>query len=102
MTKLIQSEIKEFLQDLEGWTLSADGTAIQKSFTFKNFRAAWTFMEDIAVEADQMDHHPEWSNVYNKVEIRLSTHDEGGVSEKDIELATFINAAEQVVSGEEF
>ena len=102
MTKLIQSEIKEFLQDLEGWTLSADGTAIQKSFTFKNFRAAWTFMEDIAVEADQMDHHPEWSNVYNKVEIRLSTHDEGGVSEKDIELATFINAAQQVVSNEEF
>lgn len=102
MTKLIVSEIKECLQDLEGWTISADGNAIQKSFEFENFRAAWTFMEDIAMEADKMDHHPEWSNTYNKVDIKLSTHDEEGVSEKDIELATFINTAEKVVSGEEF
>jgi 4a-hydroxytetrahydrobiopterin dehydratase len=99
MSKLSETEIKEALADLPGW--SVDGVALKKSFEFKNFRAAWTFMEDIAMEAEEMGHHPEWSNVYNKVDIKLSTHDEGGITEKDIDLATFINTAEQIVSAED-
>lgn len=100
MNKLTEAEIKEALADLPGWTV--EGSSLKRSFEFKNFRAAWTFMEDIAMEADKLDHHPEWSNVYNKVDITLSTHDAGGITEKDIELATFINTAEKVVSSEEF
>lgn len=102
MTKLNEAEIQAALKDLAGWSTSEKGDALIKNFKFENFRAAWTFMEDIAMEADNLDHHPEWTNVYNRVEIKLSTHDAGGITEKDIELASFINTAEEVVSKEEF
>ncbi|MEM9782438.1 MAG: 4a-hydroxytetrahydrobiopterin dehydratase [Pseudomonadota bacterium] len=70
-----------------GWVLSEDGKAIQKQFKFKNFRAAMAWMMRAAFEAEAMDHHPEWFNVYNRVDVRLTTHDAGGLSDKDVALA---------------
>ena len=67
------------------------GDAIAKAFKFADFNEAFGFMSRVALKADQMDHHPEWSNVYNNVEITLTTHDAGGVSVRDIELARFID-----------
>lgn len=82
------------LEQLEGWA-KADGErdAITRTFKFDDFNAAFGFMTRIALKADKMDHHPEWFNVYNKVEIVLTTHDCDGVSALDVELAKFINAA---------
>jgi 4a-hydroxytetrahydrobiopterin dehydratase len=73
------------------WGLAADGKAIRHSFKFKNFRQAWAFMSQVALLAEAMDHHPEWSNVYNRVEITLSTHDAGGVTKRDLKLAAAID-----------
>jgi len=73
-----------------GWTMVEGRDAIYKEFLFKDFNQAFGFMTRIALKADKMDHHPEWFNVYNKVQITLSTHDVGGLSHKDITLATFI------------
>ena len=70
-----------------GWELSEDGTAITKTFHFKGFRDAMAWMARAAFEAEHLNHHPEWLNVYNRVEVRLTTHDTGGLSEKDFELA---------------
>jgi 4a-hydroxytetrahydrobiopterin dehydratase len=70
-----------------GWTLAEDGKAISRSYRFRNFRDAMAWMTRAAFEAEALDHHPEWSNVYNKVEVRLTTHDAGGLTEKDISLA---------------
>jgi len=78
---------------LKGW-MAVDGRdAITKQFRFKDFNAAFGFMTRVALKADKMDHHPEWSNVYNKVEVVLTTHDAGGVTEKDVELAAFMDEA---------
>jgi len=73
-----------------GWSMVEGRDAIYKEFMFKNFNQAFGFMTRIALKADKMDHHPEWFNVYNKVQITLSTHDVGGLSQKDITLANFI------------
>ena len=73
-----------------GWTEVDGRDAIYKEFLFKNFNQAFGFMSRVALQAEKMDHHPEWFNVYNKVQITLSTHDCGGLSEKDIYLAQFI------------
>jgi 4a-hydroxytetrahydrobiopterin dehydratase len=81
------------LVSLPGWSMARDGTAIARNFRFKDFEAAFGFMRAIAAEAERMDHHPEWLNVYNKVDVVLSTHSEGGVTEKDIALAQAMNAA---------
>ena len=70
-----------------GWSASDDGKAIAKTFKFKSFRDAMAWMTRAAFEAEDMDHHPEWFNVYNRVDVRLTTHDTGGLSEKDLELA---------------
>ncbi len=71
---------------------SVDGRdAISRSFQFKDFNAAFAFMSRVALLAEKMDHHPEWSNVYNKVVITLSTHDAGGVTQKDISMAEAID-----------
>jgi 4a-hydroxytetrahydrobiopterin dehydratase len=78
------------LKELAGWQEVAGRDAINKSFKFKDFNEAWGFMSRVALLADKMDHHPEWSNVYNRVEITLSTHDCGGLSERDIKLARAI------------
>jgi len=70
-----------------GWECSADGTAIAKTFRFRGFRDAMAWMARAAFEAENLSHHPEWSNVYNRVEVRLTTHDTGGLTAKDIDLA---------------
>jgi 4a-hydroxytetrahydrobiopterin dehydratase len=78
----------------EGWKVASDQKAISKSFKFKDFNEAWAFMNRVAQKAEAMNHHPEWSNVYNKVDITLTTHDAGGLSDLDTTLA---EAIEQLV-----
>lgn len=91
--KMTGKALDDAVAKLDGWKQAADRQSIAKSFTFADFNEAWGFMTRVALAAEKADHHPEWSNVYNKVEITLSTHDAGGVTEKDIELATFIDKA---------
>jgi 4a-hydroxytetrahydrobiopterin dehydratase len=76
---------------LHGWTAVEGRDAIAKAYRFKDFSEAFGFMSRVALKAEQMDHHPEWFNVYNKVEVVLTTHDAGGVSDKDVELAQFMD-----------
>lgn len=91
--KLTPAKRKTALAGLRGWK-SVDGRdAIAKSFKFADFNAAFGFMTRVALAAEKADHHPEWFNVWNKVDVTLSTHDAGGVSEKDIALAKFIEQA---------
>jgi 4a-hydroxytetrahydrobiopterin dehydratase len=87
--KLSEDEVKNALSKLQGWKF-VDGK-LNISLHFKNFVQAFSFMTSIAFEAEKMNHHPEWSNVYNKVEISLVTHDLNGVSTYDTKLATKIN-----------
>lgn len=75
------------LRELHGWSEVEDRDAIRRSFHFSNFSEAWGFLSRIALVAEKMDHHPEIFNVYNRVEIVLSTHDAGGLSERDVRLA---------------
>ena len=70
-----------------GWEPSSDGKAIAKTFRFRGFRDAMAWMARAAFEADHLNHHPEWSNVYNRIDVKLTTHDAGGLTEKDIDLA---------------
>ena len=83
---------KAALAELAGWREVDGRDAIAKSFKFKDFNEAWGFMCRVALAAEKMDHHPEWSNVYNRVEITLSTHDAGGVTERDVKLAKLADA----------
>ncbi len=76
---------------LEGWKPQDERDAICKTFEFSDFSAAFGFMSRVALRAEQMDHHPEWFNVYNRVEVVLATHDAGGVTNKDVELALFMD-----------
>ena len=85
--------MNEQLTPPDGWEQVDGRDAIARTFTFADFNAAFAFMTRAALKAEQMDHHPEWFNVYNRVEVTLSTHDAGGVTEKDIALATFMNEA---------
>jgi 4a-hydroxytetrahydrobiopterin dehydratase len=77
---------------LPGWSLAEGRDAIRRSFRFADFSAAWGFMSRVALLAEAQQHHPEWSNAWNRVEIVLSTHDAGGLSERDIRLARAIDA----------
>ena len=79
------------LASLDGWQDVGDRDAISKSFAFKDFNAAFGFMTRVALKAEQMNHHPEWCNVYNRVDVTLATHDAGGVTQFDIDLAGFMN-----------
>ena len=88
MAKLAIDELKQALKRLPDWTLAKDREAIVRQFTFVDFDAAFAFMTRTALLAAKMDHHPEWSNVWNKVEVTLATHDANGVTRKDIDLAT--------------
>lgn len=81
------------LAQLEGWTEAVVRDAIAKSFRFADFNTAFGFMARVALRAEQMDHHPEWFNVYNRVDVVLTTHDAGGVTDKDIVLAMFMDEA---------
>ena len=92
MPTLNEDQRKALFAELPGWQLQSDRDAIQKTFTFADFNAAFGFMTRVALKAEAMDHHPEWFNVYNKVDIVLSTHDAGGLSALDVEMAKFIDA----------
>ena len=83
----------EALGSLQGWSRSSDREAIVKSFRFADFNAAWGWMSRVALLAEKLDHHPEWSNVYNRVEVLLTTHDAGGVTELDLAMARFMDEA---------
>lgn len=82
------TQAAEPLQQLSGWNFANDG--IEKDFKFADFVTAWGFMSRVAMLAEKADHHPEWRNVYNQVHIRLSTHDAGGLTDKDLDLAKAI------------
>ena len=84
---LTNDALAEVLADLDGWSLVEDGTAIEAEFSFKGFNAAFGFLTRVALAAERQNHHPEWSNVYNRVTIRWTTHSEGGVTELDVKLA---------------
>ena len=88
---LSDKERQEALAELEGWEEAPDGKSITKSFTFKSFSEAFGFMTRAALVAEKLDHHPEWTNVYKTVEVTLSTHDAGGVTELDVKLAEAMN-----------
>src|ERR1044072_3286608 len=94
--KLSADARKAALGKLTGWSDVKDRDAIAKKFEFKDFNQAFGFMTRAALTAEKMNHHPEWSNVYNKVEVTLSTHDAGGVTELDVKLA---EAMEKIASG---
>lgn len=81
------------IAQLSGWSAVTGRDAIAKTFKFADFNAAFGFMARVALVAEKMDHHPEWSNVYNRVEVMLTTHDAGGVTQKDVDLARFMDGA---------
>ena len=89
---LAESEIDLALVDLQGWQRDETGKAIVRTFRFADFSQAFGFMARAALAAEKLDHHPECSDVYNKVTVRLTTHGSGGITELDISLATRINA----------
>src|ERR1700743_3225275 len=79
------------LKKLKGWKQIGDGAPIARNFKFKDFNEAFGFMTRVALLADKMDHHPEWFNVYNKVDVTLSTHDAGGVTQQDVDMSLSMN-----------
>lgn len=95
MEKLSEKEIQEGIKSLEGWEYVDNG--IECSFEFKNFKEAFSVMTRVAFEAEAQNHHPDWSNVYNRLYIRLSTHDAEGVTANDFKLAQSI---ESILAGE--
>lgn len=95
VARLDETAIAEALAALPDWTRDEDGLGISRQFKFKSFNAAFGFMTRCALEAEKADHHPEWSNVYNMVHIRLTTHDAGGLSRRDFDLAAKIDRIAQ-------
>ena len=89
--KIPSSEIDNLIKDLDGWRKTDGRDAIEKSFKFKDFKAAFAFMTACADYAETINHHPEWFNVYNRIDVVLSTHDVGGLSVLDIETARKMN-----------
>jgi 4a-hydroxytetrahydrobiopterin dehydratase len=87
--------------DLHDWTLEEGGLAITRRFVFRDFNAAFGFMTQVALHAERHDHHPEWSNVYNRVDIRLTTHDAGGLTERDFTLARHCDGVHQRLTRDE-
>ena len=96
--KLTIEDLKTALKRLPDWHLAKDREAISRKFQFLDFDAAFTFMSRTALLAAKMDHHPEWFNVYNKVDVTLATHDAGGVTQKDIDLATAMDGYAALLS----
>ena len=92
MAKLTEAERDEALAALPGWTFDAERDAIAKSFRFRDFGEAFAFMTRVALEAEKADHHPDWSNVWNRVDILLTTHSAGGLTGRDVALARRIDA----------
>lgn len=89
MKPLTELQIRSKLQELEGWLY--EDNALHTTFEFDDFKDAFSAMTRIAFEAERLNHHPDWSNVYNKLQISLSTHDAGGITENDFEFAQVIN-----------
>jgi 4a-hydroxytetrahydrobiopterin dehydratase len=92
MHKLEGEALQHALSQVPHWTIHAQAHAIERHWVFKDFTEAFAFMTRVALAAEQRNHHPNWSNVYNRVQVQLSTHDAGGLTEKDIELARWIDA----------
>ncbi|WP_190808360.1 4a-hydroxytetrahydrobiopterin dehydratase [Flagellimonas sp. S3867] len=88
MKKLTSTQIENQLKNLDGWTY--ENESISKSFIFKDFKEAFSVMTRIAFEAEQQNHHPNWENVYNQLTIKLNTHDAGGITQYDFDLAQSI------------
>ncbi|TGQ43775.1 4a-hydroxytetrahydrobiopterin dehydratase [Mesorhizobium sp. M00.F.Ca.ET.216.01.1.1] len=89
--KLGKDAVAGALKDLDGWSLAADGGSITRSFVFEDFSEAFAFMTRVALAAEKLDHHPDWSNVYKTVDVTLNTHDAGGLTALDLELAQVMN-----------
>lgn len=98
MALLNDAELTTALARLDGW--ERKDKAIVRDLEFDDFVAAWGFMSGIALLAQAMDHHPEWSNVYNRVSIALTSHDAGGITERDVQLATAINERARAASAQ--
>lgn len=92
IARLTDAERATALATLSGWTHEPRRDAITRQFKFADFSAAFAFMTRVALLAEKADHHPEWSNVYNRVEILLTTHDADGLSQRDVDMATAIDA----------
>jgi len=90
MTRLTQSDIDEELKKLAGWSIVNE--KLHKEFQFDSFNQAFGFMTRAAMEIEKMNHHPEWFNVYNRITIELTTHDEGGITNNDVNLAKILNS----------
>ncbi len=90
--RLTDAAKAQALARLDGWAPVEGRDAISKSFKFKDFNGAFGFMARAALKAEQMNHHPEWCNVYNRVEVTLATHDAGGVTQLDVDLAAFMDS----------
>ena len=91
MTRPARIDLAQALAQFDGWTAVEGREAIAKTFKFADFNAAFAFMTRVALLAEKLDHHPEWFNVYNRVEVTLATHDAGGVTELDLEMARFMD-----------
>src|ERR1700744_894532 len=85
--QLSDTERDEALRELDGWSWDGEAKAIRRSFRFRDFSEAFAFMTRAALAAEKADHHPDWSNSWNRVDVALSTHSEGGVTSKDVDLA---------------
>ncbi len=96
VSKLDDAARSQALAALPGWTAVEGRDAITKTFRFEDFNTAFGFMARVALLAERMDHHPEWFNVYNRVEVTLTTHEAGGITERDIRMARFM---EEVAGG---
>ena len=92
IAELTEAERTAVLTELSGWSLSREGKAVARTFTFGDFSEAFAFMTRVALLAEKADHHPEWFNVYNRVEMTLTTHDAGGLSTRDVDMAKAIDA----------
>lgn len=90
--RLSATQVEAVKSRLADWSMNAEGTKLSRSFKFKTFTQAFGFMAQVALLAEKAEHHPDWSNSYNKVEITLSTHDVGGITQKDVDLAEKISA----------
>jgi 4a-hydroxytetrahydrobiopterin dehydratase len=89
--RLAHEDLQQALATLPGWTITAAGEGIARRFVFRDFAEAFAFMTRVALLAEKADHHPEWSNVWNRVDITLTTHDAGGLTARDVGLAREID-----------
>ena len=97
MSEKLSTKIRnESLKKLNGWKKTRGKDCIEKEFLFKDFQSAFSWMTKMALVAEKMDHHPEWFNVYNKVNVTLTTHDAGGITKLDIDLAKIMNKSSKI------